>query len=83
MHTRMPRYSGMYPASSTSVLTHRRIAPSHALPPSSQRDLHLLVRLHIDLGLFPLASRHATPEQYVDLAVGQTLHLRQVEVCRY
>lgn len=42
---------------------------------------HLLVVLHIDLGLLPLASRYLAVEHDVDLAVGAALHLRQPEVC--
>jgi hypothetical protein len=41
--------------------------------------LHLVVVLDIDDRLLPLASRHLTVEQDVDLTVRPALHLGQVE----
>jgi hypothetical protein len=43
--------------------------------------LHLLVVLHVDLRVFPLASRDLAFEHDVDLAVRATPHLWQEEVC--
>jgi hypothetical protein len=73
----------MHPTSFASVLVHQRVAPNNVLPLSSRRHLHLLIRLHIDIRLCPLTSWDTTLEQYVNLAIGSTFHLRQEEVCRY
>ena len=43
--------------------------------------VHLLVVLHIDVRPLPLASRDLALEHDVDLAVRQTPHLWQEEVC--
>lgn len=44
-------------------------------------NLYLLVVVHIDNRLPPLASRNLALEHDVNLTVGSILHLRQVEVC--
>lgn len=53
-----------------------------AWPLPSYPHPHLLVVLHIDLCLLPLASRDLALEHNVNLTIGSSLHLRQVEVCR-
>lgn len=62
--------------------TYLRVATDHDPSMASSSYLHLLVVLHIDNRFLPLASRDFALEQDVNLAVGSTLHLRQVEVCR-
>lgn len=42
----------------------------------------LLIIVHVNFRLLPLASRDATVEHDVNLTVRATLHLRQVEECR-
>jgi hypothetical protein len=43
---------------------------------------HLLVVLHIDNRLLPLAGWDLTVEQDINLTVRETLHLRKIEECR-
>lgn len=46
----------------------------------SQPYPNLLVVLHIDHSVLPLASRDFTLEENVNLAIGSSLHLRQEEI---
>lgn len=49
--------------------------------PAIGRCTPLLVFLHTNLRPFPLASRDAAVEHDINLTVGSTLHLRQLEIC--